>query len=109
MSILDKIAQSQKEPVRGDFLVVDDPFAESYPGVFELLTRCKHKGKTRKTGRLVMYAEPSRATLCLCDVDSQQVAFYASEGFIEALEGMERALQAGSLDWRPDKRAKYRN
>lgn len=109
MSVLDKMQQSLKEPVRGDFLVVDDPFAESYPGIFELLTRGKYKGKSRKTGRLVMYAEPSRATLCLCDVDSNQVAFYASEGFMEALEGMEKALQAGSLDWRPDKRAKYRN
>ena len=109
MSILDKMQQSQKEPVRGDFLLVDDPFAESYPGVFEVLARGKYKGKARKPGRLVMYAEPSRATLCLCDVDSQQVAFYTSEGFIEALEGLEKALQDGSLDWRPDKRAKYRN
>lgn len=109
MSVLDSMSRDQKEPVRGDFLIVDDPFAESYPGVFEVLARGKYKGKSRKAGRLVMYAEPSRATLCLCDVESGQVAFYASEGFIEALEGMEKALQAGSLDWRPDKRAKYRN
>lgn len=108
MSILDKMQQSQKEPVRGDFLIADDPFAESYPGLFELLARGKYKGKSRKPGRLIMYAEPSRATLVACDADSGQVAFYTSETFAEALEGLEKALQAGSLDWRPDKKARYR-
>lgn len=109
MSVLDKVRDSQQEPLRGDFLIADDPFAEDYPGVSEILTRVRFKGKPRKPGRLVMYAEPSRATLCLCDVDSQQVAFYTANTFTEALEGLERGLQAGSLDWRPDKRARYRN
>lgn len=108
MSVLDKIQGSQKEPVRGDFLIADDPFAEDKPGLFEFLARGKYKGKARKPGRLIMYAEPSRATLVVCDADGGQVAFYTAETFAEALEGVEKALQAGSLDWRPDKRAKYR-
>lgn len=109
MSILDKLQASRKEPVRGDFLLADDPWEELYPGLFELLARGKYQGKSRKVGRLIMYAEPSRATLVLCDVDSGLVAFYASDTFAEALEGLEKGLQAGSLDWRPDKRAKYRS
>jgi hypothetical protein len=108
MSILDKMAQSQKEPVRGDSLLVEDGFAEEYPGLFELLTRVRFKGKPRKAGRITMYAEPGRATLCLVDADSQQVAFYTAEGFAEALTGAEGALQTGSLDWRVDKKATYR-
>ena len=109
MSVLDKIKASQQEPVRGDFLLADDPWAEEYPGLFEMLARGKYQGKPRKVGRLILYAEPSRATLVLCDVDSGQVAFYAANTFAEALTGLESALQGGSCDWRPDKRAKYRN
>lgn len=108
MSVLDNIERSQKEPVRGDFLLADDPFADDYPGLFEFLARGKYKGKARKPGRLIMYAEPSRATLVVCDADSGQVAFYTSDTFAEALAGVEKALQAGSLDWRPDKKARYR-
>ena len=109
MSIMDKMSKTSQEVATSDFLLVEDDFATEYPGVFELLTRCKWKGKPRKPGRLVLYAEPGRATLVACEVDSQMVAFYSAEGFSEALAGLERALQAGSCDWRPDKRAKFRS
>lgn len=108
MSILDKMQESQKEPIRGDFQLLEDLFAEEYPGLFELLGRVRYKGKVRKAGRLTLYAEPGRATVCLTDADSAQVAFFTAEGFAEALTGAEGALQAGSLDWRHDKKASYR-
>lgn len=108
MSILDKQKQRSKPEATGDFLIADDSFAEEYPGLFEMIARCKYQGKSRKTGRLIMFAEPDRATICLCDQDSSQVAFYAAETFGEALAGLERALQAGTADWRLDKKAQYR-
>lgn len=106
MSVIGKIKQSREKVAKTDFIVQEDDFAESYPGVFEMLARREYQGKSRKPGRLILYAETDRATLVLCDVDSGNVTFYASETFSEALEGLEGALQGGSCDWRKDKRSR---
>lgn len=106
MSVIGKIKQSRDKVAKTDFLVQEDGFAETYPGIFEMLARREYQGKTRKPGRLILYCETDRATLVLCDVDSGNVTFYASETFDEALTGLEGALQAGSCDWRKDKRSR---
>lgn len=104
MSILDKIKKKRQEVVTDGMLIGEDPFGIDYPGIFEMLCRVSHAGKPRQPGRLVLYAEPNRATLCLVDVDAGMVTFYTSDTFAEALEGLEGALQGGSCDWRKDKR-----
>lgn len=106
MSIIDKIKSKSQEVARDGLLIADDPFGDDYPGIFEMLVRVAYKGKPRQSGRLVLYAEPNRATLCLVDVDAGMVTFYTSDTFGEALAGLERALQAGSCDWRKDKRSR---
>ena len=106
MSIIDKIKKNRQEVVRDGLLIGDDSFGEDHPGIFEMLVRVAYQGKPRQPGRLVMYAEPNRATLCLVDVDAGMVTFYTAETFGDALEGLERALQAGSCDWRKDKRSR---
>ncbi len=106
MSVLGKIKQDRDKLAKTDFIVLEDGFAETYPGIFEMLARRAYQGKARKPGRLILYAEQDRATLVLCDVDAGNVTFYASETFSEALEGLEKALQAGSCDWRRDKRSR---
>lgn len=106
MSVLGKIKQDRDKVAKTDFIVLEDDFAETYPGVFEILTRREYQGKARKPGRLILYAEQDRATLVLCDVDAGNVTFYASETFSEALVGLEGALQEGSCDWRKDKRSR---
>ena len=109
MSIIGKLKQSRKDIVAGDSLLVEDFFAEQYPGIFEMITLVKYQGEDRKPGRLILYAEPNRATLVLCDREAGMVTFYAKEGFADALEGLERALQDGSADWRKDKRSRFAN
>lgn len=104
MSIIDKIASGGNRNGVGEFTVEGGEFQEEYPGLFEVLARDKSRGKDRQTGRLVMYTEIGKAVLCLCDRETGQVCFYAADGLSEALRGLERALQAGSADWRRDKR-----
>lgn len=104
MSVIDSLGEGCKDPIRGNSLLKKDKFATELPGLFELLTVVKHKGKSRKAAKLTLYAEPGRATLCLADAETGQVAFYAKEGFSESLLGLEEALQAGTVDWRPDKK-----
>jgi hypothetical protein len=108
MSIIDKLRQGSQDVGLNDSLLGEDPFGDEYPGIFEMLTRSKWKGKGRKVGRLIMYAEPGRATLCLVDVEAGMVTFHTKETFGEALTGLEEALQSGSSDWRQDKRSQYR-
>ena len=106
MSVLDNISQSRKEVKDTGVLIGEDSFQDEYPGIFEMLTRVSYQGKARRSGRLIMYAEQDRATLVLCDVDAGNVTFYAAKSFGEALEGLEKALHAGSCDWRKDKRSR---
>lgn len=108
MSVVDKIGVPVKPDDEKEFLIEDDAFQEQFPGLFEVLCRCKYQGHPRVTGRLILFAELDRATLCLCDKQSGQVCFFTSKGFNEALEGLERALQAGKADWRADKRSTRR-
>ena len=106
MSVIGKIKTSTQKVDKSDFIVSECDFSETYPGIFEMLTRRAYQGKDRKVGRLILYAETNRATLVLCDVDAGMVTFYASETFSEALAGLEGALQGGSCDWRKDKRSR---
>lgn len=107
MSILSKISKPVKAGPDNPLTVVDDPWADDFPGIFEVLAVARFEGKDRQTGRLIIYTEPGKAMCCLCDKETEQVAFYASESIVGALEGLERALQNGSVDWRKDKRARY--
>lgn len=106
MSVLDNIRKTEQEVNTSGFLVQECGWTEQHEGIYEMIARRTYNGKHRKVGRLIMYAEPNRATLVLCDVDSGLVTFYAKETFAEAFEGLERALQAGTCDWRKDKRSR---
>ena len=106
MAVLDKIRKTEQEVNTSGYLVQECSWSEQYPGIYEMIARRTHQGKHRKVGRLILYAEPNRATLVLCDVDSGLVTFYAKETFVEAFAGLERALQDGTCDWRKDKRSR---
>ena len=103
MSILDKMPSNGKPRGDMEFLVDEDHFAQEFPGIWEILARCRWKGNPRQTGTLMLFCEPGRPTVCLLDRARGEKCFYASSGFMEALEGLERALQEGKGDWRPDK------
>lgn len=104
MSVLDKVPKKSVAQSTAEFAVEDDGFGEQYPGLFEILSRQRYEGKIRKTGKLLLFTDCGKASLCITDKQEGLVAFYKSGGFLEALEGLERALQAGTVDWRPDKR-----
>lgn len=106
MSVLPKIEVPVKSGPENEMAVTGDPFEDDYPGIFEVLCRQSFQGEERQTGRLILFSEPGRASLCLVDKQSGQVAFYTAGGFTEALEGLEKALQAGKADWRKDKRSR---
>lgn len=104
MSILDKIAVSASPSDDQQYITEDVGFSDQYPGIYEFLARIKHQGKDRKPGRLILYYDQGKASLCLSDADTKQVAFHIDSGILEALEAAEGRLQSGKLDWRRSKR-----
>lgn len=107
MSILDNVGAPAKPPEDREYLIEDELFSAEYPGLFEFLARIKVNGVERKPGKLILYYEPDRAQLCLSDAHTKSVAWHAAGSVAHALEGCERRLQEGKVDWRHDKRARY--
>lgn len=107
MSILDNVGAEASPDENAEFLVDDENFQSQHPGLFEFLARVKVNGKDRKPGRLILYYEPGKAHCCLSDKHTGSVAFHAAEGLYEALEGVERRLQEGKVDWRKDRRSRF--
>lgn len=108
MSVVAKIREGVKRDDTAEFALDECSFAEEYPGLWEFMARQVYQGSPRAMGKVVVFVEGGKATLCLIDRGTGQVAFYTAETLGEALVGAEGALQAGSLDWRLDKKAAYR-
>ena len=108
MSILDKVPERDKTDEAGEFCLDECSFKEDYPGLWEFLARQRYRGDARQTGKLVLCTDSGKATVCLIDRQTGQVAFFTAAALDETLLGAEKALQGGTLDWRKDKRASYR-
>ncbi|GAI79143.1 unnamed protein product [marine sediment metagenome] len=106
MSILDHVGAAAPLDDDREYQCEDELFSADYPGIYEFLARVKISGKNRKPGKMIVYYEPERAQVCLSDNHTRSVAWHAGKGVTEALEGLERRLQAGTVDWRYDKRAR---
>lgn len=104
MSILDLMPQATGPSDDQEYSCPDEGFSDRFPGIYEFLARIRHKGESRKPGRVILYYEPGRAAVCFSDAESKQVAFHLDVGLEEALEAAERRLQSGKLDWRKSKR-----
>ena len=104
MSILTAIGDSSKPHEGEEFLAPDAGFSMEFPGLYEFLARFRLEGRDRKCGKLIVYYETGRVNLCLSDAHTGQVAFHVGETFQEALEGVEKRLQAGKMDWRKSRK-----
>lgn len=108
MSVVAKIKAGVKEDVSAEFALEECDFQTEHPGMWEFVARQSYQGSPRATGKVVIFTEGGKATLCLIDRNTGQVAFFTAETLAGALLGCEKALQAGSLDWRLDKKAALR-
>lgn len=108
MSVVGKIGEGVKRDDSAEFAIEECGFTGEYPGIWEFVVRQIYQGSPRATGKVVLFVEGGKATLCFIDRKTAQVAFFTSETLEEAFTGAEKALQSGSLDWRMDKKASYR-
>lgn len=108
MSVVAKIRAGVKQDESAEFSVEECGFTEEFPGMWEFVARQSYQGSPRATGKIVIFTDGGKATLCLIDRNTAQVAFFTAERLSEALVGCEKGLQAGTLDWRADKKAATR-
>lgn len=103
MGILDNVGAKAKPPLCGDNLAEDELFSAEYPGIYEFLSRVKVNGKDRLAGKLLIYYESGCAALCVTDAHTESVGWHIAKTVAEALEGLEKRFQDGSVDWRVSK------
>lgn len=84
------------------YAAIPDKWGDLYPTIWEVLARSEYEGAPRKLGRISIWVEAGRATVCLTDRHSAQVCFFADLSITMALEGLEAALASGRADWRRD-------
>ncbi|GAG73556.1 unnamed protein product [marine sediment metagenome] len=104
MSVLDHVPGKGDSSNGSEYACEGGGFEDEYPGIYEIIARQRYQGNLRKTGKLLIFVDCGKASLCVTDVAGVQIAFYKAESISEALSGLERALQAGKVDWRPDRR-----
>ena len=78
-----------------------EEFVQAYPGVHDFLGRTKlADGTARTRSKLTIFYDGPRVKIGLTEPDLEMSAFVTSEGFFEALQALEEAVQSETLDWR---------
>lgn len=81
----------------------DPALREDYPRIHQFLTQSRWGGVTRKTGTLLVFCDDCKFKVCLNDRETGMSAFLSFGSILEALDGLEKALTIGDLDWRTPK------
>ena len=68
------------------------------------MTQTDVSGRPRRPGSLTVFCEDGRVKGALSEREEGLVAFLSGKTVLELLEGLEKGLATGSLDWRPSKR-----
>jgi hypothetical protein len=93
--------QANPGPVRAPS---EDTWAAHFPGLWEMLTLpAMPDGRAREGSTLLLFYGDSMVKICLNDRDNALTAWASGVSVQEALEAMERGLQADTLEWRAQK------
>jgi len=104
MSILDHVGADVKRPAGGEYEAPDEVFQRDYPGIYEFLARILVKKEARAPGAVILKYDAGKVNLCLSDAHTGSVAFHVGDSMADALAGVEKRLQAGTMDWRAGKK-----
>jgi hypothetical protein len=75
-----------------------------WPNVVEFLSMPRWPdGSLRETGTLLLFSEGGSWKCCAHDRDTGEKAFLASRTPEELLSVLDKGLETGQMDWRPDK------
>lgn len=85
--------------------VVDEVLKEVWPDLHAFLTEMTwDDGKKRITGTVLMFCEDGLWKARLNDRDAKVTGWISGESYEGLMEGVDRAIGNGSIQWRADKR-----
>jgi len=88
-------------PKKGEFKCPDEDFMLTYPKLAAgLCDPWWDDGKPREPWSIKVQMKDDAVLFTITDKESKLVAFTTSEGFIEGLVSIEKALEEGGLSWR---------
>jgi len=77
---------------------------KSYPALVEFLTKLAWEdGSTRSTGTVMLLVEAGLWKCWVHDKDASLGAFVSSGTLEGLLKAVDKGVESGSLDWRPDR------
>lgn len=103
MSIIRDAGVGVKRAEGQEFEAEDPDFQQEFPGVYEWLARVMLDGKTRDGASLTIKYRAGGVSLCLSADTEKLVGWHQGKTVHDALEGLEKRLQASKMDWREKK------
>lgn len=103
MSILDDVGVGVKRSEGQEFETEDSQFFDEFPGIYEWLARINLRGAEREPASLTIKYLCGGVSLCVSAPAEGVVGWHQAKTIQEALEGLERRLQDGKMDWRERK------
>lgn len=100
MGIMSNVSASVKREPGQEFECEDEPLKRTLPGVYDALARIREGGKIRVGASLTVKYKDGGVLLCLSAPSEGVVGFHQGKTWQNALEGLERRLQDGTMDWR---------
>lgn len=79
---------------------------EMYPHLAQMMSVAQVDNEPRKLSSLALFVDQGRLKACLKDPDTAQVGFLTLETLHGALQAIEDALAADTMEWRKDKKAR---
>lgn len=105
---LDSILGGASESNNGHANRLDSYLEDRCPTLAQLMGCSTHKGKPRLTHTLILFQEGSASKVTIRDRQRGLVGFLTVDSFDDVLEVVERALEEGKVDWRPERASQPR-
>ena len=103
MSIISDAGVGVKRAEGQEYECDEGDFSAEFPGIYEWLARIYLNGKTRDGASLTIKYRSGGVSLCLSAATEGLVGWHQGKTVQEALEGLEKRLQASTMDWREKK------
>lgn len=100
MGILDDATPGVKRYQGQEYECEDNQLQRDYPGIYEWLTRILLDGKPRVPAQLTIKYREGGCSLCLSAGQEDVIGWHQGSDLENALEGLEKRLQAKTMDWR---------
>ncbi len=108
-SFLDKIRQEFDTDDGVVEYKCDPQFFSRFPNLNDILFATESGGQPREPGKLLIFCDEGKLKVCITMPSEGLCAFLVIDSLDILCPSIEEAARKGNLDWRRDKKSKYRS